>query len=269
MGGIVVKFSCCIEMIYTALPFMQRFAKAREDGFSYVEFWNWDNKDIPAIKKALQNTGLKLAAFQGNSGGRMVDASEHELYLDGVRKGIEVARDLGAMNMFLMSDILQEDRTVKPMDKPIGDAEKELNSIAILKRIAPLMEKAGVTAVIEPLNTTVDHAGYSLCHTAPAVELLNKVGSPNIRLLYDAYHMQIMEGNVITNIRAFHKYFGHFHIADVPGRCEPGTGELNYYNILKALAETGYDRIVGFELEPKLDTSTKVMKNLLAEYVGI
>ncbi len=264
-----MKFSCCIEMIHTDLPFMQRFAKAKADGFLYVEFWNWDNKDIPAIKKALADNGLRLAAFQGNSAGRMVDANDHALYLDGVKKGIEVAKELGAMNMFLMSDILQEDRTVKPMDKPIGDAEKEANSIGMLKKIAPLVEKAGVTAVIEPLNTTVDHAGYSLCHTAPAAALLDKVGSPNIRLLYDAYHMQIMEGNLIANIRAFHQYFGHFHLADVPGRFEPGTGELNYYNILKALAATGYDRIVGFELEPKLAGSSEVMKKLLAEYAGL
>lgn len=264
-----MKFSCCIEMIYTEVPFVQRFAKAKVDGFSYVEFWNWDNKDISAIKKALQDNGLKLAAFQGDCGGRMVDAREHERYLDGVKKGLDIAVDLGAMNMFLMSDILQEDRSVKPMDMPISDAEKEANSLTMLKRVAPLVEKAGITAVIEPLNTTVDHAGYSLCNTAPGVALLEKAGSPNIRLLYDAYHMQIMEGNIIAMIRKYHSYFGHFHIADVPGRFEPGTGELNYFNILKALAETGYDRTVGFELEPHLASSSEVMKRLLAEYAAL
>jgi hydroxypyruvate isomerase len=196
----------------------------------------------------------------------MVDKNDRDLYLKGVKQGIEVAKELGALNVFLMSDILQEDRTVKPMDRPVSDEEKEANTIAMLKEIAPLMEKADVVGVIEPLNTTVDHAGYSLCHTAPAVDLLKKVNSKNICLLYDAYHMQIMEGNVITNIRAFHDYFGHFHLADVPGRFEPGTGELNYYNILKALSETGYDRIVGFELEPKMASSSEVMRRLLKEF---
>ncbi|MDR1534870.1 MAG: TIM barrel protein [Planctomycetota bacterium] len=261
-----MKFSCCIEMIYAEAPFMRRFPQAKADGFEYVEFWNWDGKDIPAIKQALKDNGLKLAAFQGDCGGRMVDGAEHERYLDGVRKGIEIARELGAMNMFLMSDILQEDRTVKPMANPIGDEEKRANSLAMLKRIAPLVEKAGVVGVIEPLNTTVDHAGYSLRNTAPAVEMLKEVGSPNLRLLYDAYHMQIMEGNIIANIRDFHEYFGHFHVADVPGRHEPGTGELNYHNILKALGETGYGRLVGFELEPRLASSGETMRRLLAEY---
>ena len=261
-----MKFSCCIEMIYLDLPFMRRFAKAREDGFAYVEFWSWDGKDIPAIKKALADNGLKLAAFQGDNGGRMVDKAEHAAYLDGVKKGIDIAVELGAMNMFLMSDILQEDRTVKPMDKPMSDEEKTENSLSMMKTVAPLVEKAGVTAVIEPLNTYVDHAGYSLKNTAPGVAMLKIVNSPNVRLLYDAYHMQIMEGNIIANIRDFHQWFGHFHVADVPGRNEPGTGELNYRNILKALAATGYDRVVGFELEPKLASSTEVMKRLLDEY---
>ena len=261
-----MKFSCCIEMIYMDVPFMQRFAQARADGFEYVEFWNWDGKDIPAIKKALQDNGLKLGAFQGDCGGRMVDKAEHAQYLDGVKKGIEIARELGAMNMFLMSDILQEDRSVKPMAHPISEDEKRANSLSMLKQVAPLVEKAGVVGVIEPLNTLVDHSGYSLKNTVPAVELLKEVGSPNIKLLYDAYHMQIMEGNVISTIRGSFSHFGHFHLADVPGRCEPGTGELNYYNILKALAETGYDRLVGFELEPRLASSSVVMKKLLAEY---
>lgn len=264
-----MKFSCCIEMIYTEYDFVERIYKAKEDGFEYVEFWNWDDKDIPMIKKALDDTGMKLAAFQGNSKGRMVDAEDAEIYFDGVLKGLEVAKELGAVNMFLMSDIMQEDRSVKPMDRPCSDEEKEAASISMLKRIATLAEAAGVMAVIEPLNTIVDHRGYSLCHTKPGVELLKKVNSPNVKLLYDAYHMQIMEGNIIDTIKKYHEYFGHFHIADVPGRFEPGTGELNYRNILTALAESGYDRLVGFEFEPKRAPDSQVMRSVLKEFGDI
>lgn len=261
-----MHFSCCIEMIYTELEFTQRIYQAKADGFAYVEFWNWDNKDIAAIKKALLETGMKLAAFQGNSLGRMVDIRDEKLYLDGVKKGIEVAKELEAVNMFLMSDIMQEDRSVKPMDRPCSEDEKRQASIKMLKKIAPLVEEAGITAIIEPLNTIVDHSGYSLCHTAPAVEILKEVGSSNVKLLYDAYHMQIMEGNIIDNVKKYHKYFGHFHIADVPGRYQPGTGELNYINILKALKETGYDRLVGFEFEPHGAGSSEVMHQILKEF---
>lgn len=264
-----MKFSCCIEMIYTEYDFIERIYKAKEDGFEYVEFWNWDNKDIPAIKTVLKDTGMKLAAFQGNSAGRMVDFEDAELYLDGVKRGIEIAEELGALNIFLMSDIMQEDRSVKPMNRLCSDQEKEEASISMMQKIAPIVEAAGVIAIIEPLNTIVDHSGYSLCHTEPAVKMLEKIGSPNVKLLYDAYHMQIMEGNIIDTIKKYHKYFGHFHIADVPGRFEPGTGELNYFNILKALSDTGYERLVGFEFEPHGAPDSRVMQTVLNEFKNI
>jgi len=244
-----MKYSCCIEMLFTEVDFMKRFEKAKAAGFEYVEFWNWDNKDIAAIKRELDNTGLKCAAFQGNGRGRMIDKADHEVYLEDVKRGIDIAAQIGAMNAFVMSDILQEDRSVKPLEHPIADADKTANSIEILGKIAPIAKAADVTMVIEPLNTYVDHPGYSLCHTAAAVDILKAVDSPNIRLLYDAYHMQIMEGNICENIKAYHEYFGHFHIADVPGRCQPETGELNYVNVLAALKATGYDRVVGWEFE--------------------
>ena len=163
---------------------MERIRKAKEDGFEYFEFWNWDDKDIPAIKQVMDETGMKLAAFQGNSEGRMCDELDAEIYLEGVKKGIAVAKELKAENMFLMSDIMQEDRSVKPFDREVTEEEKRQASLAMLKRISGLLEEAGVTAVIEPLNTFVDHSGYSLCHTEPAIELLKEVGSRNIKLLY-------------------------------------------------------------------------------------
>ena len=263
-----MKFSCCIEMIFTEMEFIKRFEAAKKAGFEYVEFWNWDNKDLKAIKRELEGNGLKMAALQGNGRGRMVDKNDHEVYLDDVKKGIEVAVELGSLNAFVMSDILQEDRSVKPMENPISDDEKRDNTIAILHKIAKVAESAGVVMVIEPLNIYVDHMGYSLYNTAPAVDILKEVNHPNIRLLYDAYHMQIMEGNICDNIKAYHSYFGHFHIADVPGRFQPGTGELNYVNILKTLKDTGYDRVVGWEFEPKGE-SENVVKDTFALLGGI
>ena len=263
-----MKFSCCIEMIFTEMEFIKRFEAAKKAGFEYVEFWNWDNKDLKAVKRELEANGLKMAALQGNGRGRMVDKNDHEVYLEDVKKGIDVAAELGSLNAFVMSDILQEDRSVKPMANPISDEEKRDNTVAILHKIAPLAKSAGVTMVIEPLNIYVDHKGYSLYNTAPAVDILKEVNHPNIRLLYDAYHMQVMEGNICDNINAFHSYFGHFHIADVPGRFQPGTGELNYVNILKTLKKTGYDRVVGWEFEPKGE-SGNIIKDTFALLGGI
>jgi hydroxypyruvate isomerase len=108
-----------------------------------------------------------------------------------------------------------------------------------------LLEKAGVTAVVEVLNTYVDHAGYFLYYMRDAADLIDRVGSPNVKILCDLYHVQIMEGNLILNIRTHIDRIGHFHIGDHPGRHEPGTGEVNYRNVFKAIYDLG-DRYQGY-----------------------
>lgn len=267
--GIRVKFSCCIETIYTQFPFIDRISKAAEAGFDYVEFWNWGNKDIPAIKKALADTKIKLATLQGSQGGVLVDSRDSETYIAGVRESLKLARELEAKAVFCMSDIMQEDRSVKPHQRPLTESEMFENSVKVLKVLARDAEKAGIILVIEPLNTRVDHAGYSLSHTADGVSIVKAVGSPYVRLLYDAYHMQIMEGNIIQSIRDYAQYFGHFHIADVPGRNQPGTGELNYINILKVLKQSGYDGIIGFEFFPMGKPDEEVIADVLYSFRGL
>lgn len=257
-----MKYSCCIEMIFTEYPFTERIYKAKEAGFDFVEFWCWENKDIPAIKKALDETGMRVGVFQGNVEGRLVDARDHDKYIAGVMRSIEVAKTLGANTLFLMSDIMKEDRSVLETPYFISDEEKRASTISILKELAPVAESNGITFVIEPLNTLVDHKGYSLCNSRPGFGIIREVNHPNIRLLYDAYHMQIMEGNVIATIKEGIDTIGYFHVADVPGRYEPGTGELNYANILKALEGFGYTGNVGFEFEPKNGNSMETVRRV-------
>lgn len=246
-----MKYSCCIEMLFTEYDFAGRVYKAKEAGFDCVEFWCWENKDIEAVKKAIDETGMEIAIMQGNIGGRMVDPNDFEVYLEGVKRSVKMAEYLGVKNLFLMSDIMKEDRSVLEPPYAISPEEKVNATVNVLKALVPIAEESGITFVIEPLNTKVDHRGYSLCSSAAGAEIIRTVQHPNIRLLYDAYHMQIMEGNIIDTIGALNDTFGYFHIADVPGRYQPGTGELNYVNIIKALKATGYDRYVGFEFEAR------------------
>jgi hydroxypyruvate isomerase len=257
-----MKYSCCIEMLFTEYEFVERIHKASAAGFDCVEFWCWENKDIPAVKKALAETGMEVGVFQGNLEGRMVDPADKDKYVAGVKKSVEVAKELGADTLFLMSDIMQEDRSVLEAPYPLSAEEKRAATKAVLEALIPTAEAAGITFVIEPLNTTVDHKGYSLCHSAPAFELVREIGNPHIRALYDAYHMQIMEGNIIETVRAGVDAIGYFHVADVPGRFEPGTGELNYANIIAALKAAGYDGKVGFEFEPKNGRSMETVKKV-------
>ena len=262
-----MKSSVCIEMIFTEYPFLKRVEKAAEAGFDAVEFWNWDNKDRPAIKAATENAGIGNASFQANLGGTLIHPEQRDDFVASVGQSLEKAREVGSPGMFLLTDELAEDRSVRFQYPELSAEEKYDSVLQGLKLIAPLAEEAGVTLVLEPLNSKVDHVGYFLEHAATGFELVRAVDSPRIKVLYDIYHMQIMEGNVIQTLTGNLDVIGHVHVADVPGRHEPGTGELNYTNILKALREAGYDKYVGFELDPTV-ASDEAMADCLALLEG-
>jgi hydroxypyruvate isomerase len=136
----------------------------------------------------------------------------------------------------------------------LSDGEGIANCIAGLKRLAPLAEQHGVTLCMELLNSKVDHKDYQADHTAWGVQVVQGVGSSRVTLLYDIYHMQIMEGNVIATIRANFQHIAHYHTGGVPGRNEiDDTQELNYRRVMQAIADTGYTGFVGQEFVPKRD----------------
>ena len=113
--------------------------------------------------------------------------------------------------------------------------------------MAHIAEEEGIMIVVEPLNILVNHMGYYLVTTEDAVRMIKAIDSPNCKILFDIYHQQISEGNVIRNIKDNIDLIGHFHIGDNPGRNEPGTGEINYENVFRAIRDTGYDRYLAFE----------------------
>ena len=122
-----------------------------------------------------------------------------------------------------------------------------------LKRAHDVVSPHGVTLIVEPLNTLVNHQGYYLNHTAEAFEIMREVSSPNVKILFDIYHVQIMDGNLIDTIRKNIASIDHFHVGDVPGRHEPGTGEIHYGNVFKAIAASGFTGFVAMEYNPSKD----------------
>lgn len=257
-----MKYSACIEMLFTEYPFVERIYRAQEAGFDAVEFWDWQSKDLNAIEKALTDTGLRVGVFQGDTAGRMTTPADQDLYLAGVMKSLEPAKRLRVGALFLMSDILKADRTVEKPPVQIPGETKRQASMRVLRALREVAEGENITFVIEPLNTYVDHMGYSLNHSKPAFEMVREVGSPNIKVVYDIYHMQIMEGNIINTIKQNMDAIGYIHVADVPGRNQPGTGELNYTNIVDALREVKYEGIMGFEFAPKGASSAEVVRQV-------
>ncbi len=143
--------------------------------------------------------------------------------------------------------------------------EEGLENCAVgLKRLMPSAQKYGVTMIMELLNSKVDHKDYMCDHTAWGAELCKRVGSENFKLLYDIYHMQIMEGDIIRNIREYNKYIGHYHTGGNPGRNEiDETQEIYYPAVMKAIVETGYKGYVAQEFIPKRDPLTSLKEAVL------
>ena len=134
----------------------------------------------------------------------------------------------------------------------LGDTEGAEITAEALARVAPLAEAAGVTLILELLNSKVDHPDYQADHTAWGVEVCRMVGSPRVKLLYDIYHMQIMEGDIIRTIGAYHPFIGHYHTAGNPGRNDlDETQELYYPAIFRAIVATGFNGVVAHEFLPK------------------
>jgi len=141
----------------------------------------------------------------------------------------------------------------------LSDGEGIANCIAGLKRVTPTAERHGVTLCLEMLNSKVDHKDYQADHTAWAVQVVQGVGSPRLKLLYDIYHMQVMEGDVIATIRANAQHIAHFHTGGVPGRAEiDDTQELNYRRVMQAIADLGFTGFVAQEFVPKRDPLTSL-----------
>ncbi|HTE21317.1 MAG TPA: TIM barrel protein [Armatimonadota bacterium] len=243
------RLSACIEMIFRDLPFTERIAATRAAGLHAVEFWGWRNKDLEAVRAACEEQGVTVATFGIDTGGPLTAAGDIDALMTGVAESLDAAQRLGVTTLLCTTGDEQPGKT---------RAEQHEMIVAKLQAAAPLLEDAGVTAVLEPLNVLVDHAGYYLVTTAEGLQIVDEVGSPNVKLLFDVYHQQISEGNVLRNLIENLDRIGHVHIADNPGRMEPGTGELNYGVIFRKLDEAGYGGYVGLEYRPSGDPAASL-----------
>jgi hydroxypyruvate isomerase len=236
-----IKLSVCIDMILTEIPFLQRIETVKRLGYPAFEFWEWKNKDVDAILRKKTELGLEIATMMGSGWKPMNSEDARKTFVSDIQASLASAIRLGVKTLIV---------TTGSEDKKLSRAEQHTNYVAALKAVAPLAEQSQVTLVLEPLNTKVDHPGYFLQTAKEGFEILDEVGSPSVKMLFDIYHHQIMEGNVIQDITKNISKIAHFHVADVPGRHEPGTGEINYANVFRAIAASGYQGFVGLEFKP-------------------
>ena len=199
--------------------------------------------DFPTLKKH----GLVCTMTSG--GGAVNDKKTHEQAVARIRAVIEATAEFGFSNVIAMSG----NRNGIPDDVGIE------NAVAALKQVAGLAEKKKVNVCIEYLNSKVDHPGYMFDNMAWGVEVCTRVGSANVKILYDIYHAQIMEGDIIRTIRTHQDLIGHYHTGGNPGRHEiDETQELYYPAIMRAIAETGFTGYVAHEFVPTRDPLTSL-----------
>jgi len=199
--------------------------------------------DFPTLKKH----GLVCTMTTG--GGAVNDKAKHEQAIAGILAAIEATAECGFPNVIAMSG----NRNGIPDDVGIE------NAVAALKQVAGFAEKKKVNVCIEYLNSKVDHKGYMFDHMAWGVEVCTRVGSSNVKILYDIYHAQIMEGDIIRTIQTHKALIGHYHTGGNPGRHEiDETQELYYPAIMRAIAETGFTGYVAHEFVPTRDPLTSL-----------
>jgi len=212
-------------------------------GYSAVEIFKAD--ELPQIAEAAQRHGLVVASMSGH--GTLTDglnkAENHDRIEGELRRNIDLAAQYGVKGLICFSGNRNAGQS---------DLEGMITCAQGLRRITPYAEEKGVTLNMELLNSKVNHPGYQCDHTDWGVALCEMVNSPRFKLLFDIYHMQIMEGDVIRSIRKHIGRIGHFHTAGNPGRHDlDDEQEMNYRGIGRAIAETGYDLYVGHEFTPK------------------
>ncbi len=235
------KLAISAEMVFLDLPFIERVKRIHELGFS-AEIWNWTNKDIGALAA----TGADLTSMTGYISGTLTDPEGIRQLLDSARESLGVAERLNCPSLNLHGTGLGEGGLpVQPVSQTTG--RMWLSACKALEKIARLGEDAGRVFLLENLNTEVDHPGTPFARADDTLALIEAVGSPHLKMNLDLYHAQIGEGNLIELIQRAGSAIGEIQVADVPGRKEPGTGEIHYPAIARALHAMGYTGVVGLE----------------------
>jgi hydroxypyruvate isomerase len=247
-----VKFCANVSMLFKEAPFLDRFARAAAAGFAAVEFWWPAGEALADVEEAIRGAGLQVALFNFDAGemaagdrGLLSDPDRAQQFRENVPVALELARRIGCRRL----------NALVGLERSPGERAAQLDRAAENVRFAAdQAAPLGVDITIEAINT-FENGPYLVPTTRAAAAFIDRVERPNVRLQYDAYHMQRMEGNLVATIEQFLPRIAHVQVADSPGRGEPGTGEINYRFVLDAIEALGYGGWVGLEYNPTTATT--------------
>jgi hydroxypyruvate isomerase len=246
-----------LTILSKELTIPQRLDLIAEHGFDATEYnglLNHPIKEVEEIRRKLDSLGIEMGIFVANPNGwrtaGLVEPKQRDAFLEEVKKAIEYHKVIGNHSATTL--------TGNAIPGASRSAQRR-SAIEGLKRAAGLLETTELALVVEPLNH-IDHPGFFMTHSDELAEIIAAVNSKHVRMLFDLYHLQITEGNLINNFRAYVNLVGYIQTGDVPGRKEPGTGEVNYRNVFKAIYDAGYRGIIGMEHGVSLPGRAGVLK---------
>jgi hydroxypyruvate isomerase len=244
-----VDLSACIDLLFgdedPHSPADVRIRRAADAGLRWVEIWGWSTCDMTALKRTLQETGTGLTCLVLDPFVPLVDDRASEAFLHSVEASVQVAADVACPFVVVLAGDVIPGRSRSAQHRAVVDG---------LRRAAPIAEAYGVTLVLENLNSRIDHVGHYLDSTTEALDIIDEVGHPHVRMLYDLYHSVVMAEKPADVLGGRLDRIAHVQLADAPGRHEPGTGTIEWPATLGWLAASGYRGRLGLEYIPTVDT---------------
>lgn len=252
-----MKYSVCLDLLYLEMtPHGPVFADtekilagmelAKKTGFDCVEFWDWANKDVEKLLAKQKELGLTVTSLCAKDRGTLADPSTHEKALEGLKETIAVAKRFGCNTIIVTADEMPG----------FSREESHKNIVEAFKAQAALAKQEGVVLILEPICFPVP--GF-FRDSAEPMAVIEEVGSENLKLLYDIFHYQLMEGNIANTLRKYIDKIGHIHVAAAPHRTEITDGELNYNYLLGLLKELNYDKYVTLEYMPTMEKEASLL----------
>ncbi len=255
------KLSVRVEPVFPKLSLAERIQRVAQAGYQGFEFGDWRAEDSRQITPLKNRLGLECACLVGNrsvnpKGMGLCNPEERPGFLAELRASIEAAKRFESTRLVVLTGNKVPGLPRDQQQASVVEGLKRGAELASAASITLIVEVLNTLAPVEPLNPVENHNSYYLNFTREAFDIVRAVGSPHVKILFDLYHVQIMEGNLIETIRANIGAIGHFHVGDVPGRHEPGTGEINFRNVFRAIRATGFREFVAMEYVPSKDAMT-------------
>lgn len=240
-----MKISVCADIFYYGEDLFQKLDKIKEYSDT-IEFWSWHDKDSDRLKKYLNDNGLFVSCFCVDSNNEeksafiskcALNSGKKEDFYEALKESVEIAKKISAKSLIT---------TIGDKIEGISMEEQITNTKEVLNYVSDYLCKNDITLLVEPINTS-ERSDYLLPYIKDVIKLVREVNSPNIKILYDIYHQNMMGDFDLNEMIKNIDIIGHIHIADVPGRNEVGTGKIDYNKVLKALSDSAYSGFIGLE----------------------